>query len=146
MNKNVLRMNEKRTFGQMVSSMGNTLSLLIALVMLGVVWSLMTPFFLTGQNLMNLLMFASVMAIRASGLTVAMIIGGLDLSQNATGALTAIICALALEAGVSWVVILFMVIGLGLALAASVSYHLLCHTHRAQPAPQDNCASSSRHT
>jgi len=116
MDKNVLRMGEKRTFKNLISDMGNTLSLLIALILLGVVWSSMTPFFLTGKNLMNLLMFASVMAIRASGLTVAMITGGLDLSQNATGALTAIICALALGAGVHWVIILFMVIVLGLVL------------------------------
>lgn len=116
MDKNVSKMDEARTFKNVISDMGNTLSLLIALILLGFVWSMMTPFFLTGQNIMNLLMFASVMAIRSSGLTVAMIGGGLDLSQNATGALTAIICALALEAGVPWVVILFMVIGLGLVL------------------------------
>ncbi|MBT3318647.1 MAG: ABC transporter permease [Clostridia bacterium] len=116
MSKDVLRMNEKRTFKNVILDMGTTLSLLIALILLGIVWSSMTEFFLTGQNIMNLLMFASVMAIRASGLTVAMISGGLDLSQNATGALTAIVCALALEAGAPWVVILFMVIGLGLVL------------------------------
>ena len=65
---------------------------------------------------MNVLMFAGAMAIRSSGLTVAMIMGGLDLSQNATGALTAIVCALASIAGVpAWLVIL-MVLGFGLVL------------------------------
>ncbi len=53
MNKQVLRMNEKRTFGQMLSSMGNTLSLLIALIILGVVWSFMTPYFLTPKNIVS---------------------------------------------------------------------------------------------
>jgi ribose transport system permease protein len=45
-----------------------------------------------------------------------MIMGGLDLSQNATGALTAILCALALEAGVAWWIILFMVLACGIVL------------------------------
>lgn len=116
MSNDVLRMGEKRTVKHWISSMGNTLSLIIALVLIGLVWSLMTPHFLTGENIMNLFMFASVMAIRSSGLTVAMIVGGLDLSQNANGALTAIICALTLQAGVPWWVILFMAIGLGLVL------------------------------
>jgi ribose transport system permease protein len=116
MSNKVLRMNENPTFKQKMSRMGNTLSLLIALLVLGAVWAVMTPYFLTPQNIMNVLMFAGAMAIRSSGLTVAMIMGGLDLSQNATGALTAIICALASIAGApAWVVIL-MVLGSGLVL------------------------------
>ena len=118
MNKNVMRMNEKRTFGQMLSSMGNTLSLLIALIILGVVWSIMTPYFLTPKNIMNVLMFAGAMAIRSSGLTVAMILGGLDLSQNATGALTAIVCALASIAGAPWWLVILMVFVFGIGLGS----------------------------
>jgi len=107
---------EQRSIRQRVSGMGNTLSLIIALIVLCVVWGFLTPYFFTSKNLMNLLMFASAMAIRASGLTIAMIMGGLDLSQNATGALTAILCALALEAGVAWWIILFMVLACGIVL------------------------------
>ena len=118
MSNKVLRMNENPTFKQRLGSMGNTLSLLIALIVLSVVWSFMTPYFLTAKNIMNVLMFAGAMAIRSSGLTVAMIMGGLDLSQNATGALTAIVCALASIAGApAWLVIL-MVLGFGLALGS----------------------------
>lgn len=118
MSNKILRMNENPSFRQRLGNMGNTLSLLIALIVLGAVWALMTPYFLTPQNVMNVLMFAGAMAIRSSGLTVAMIMGGLDLSQNATGALTAIVCALASIAGVpAWIVIL-MVIGFGLILGS----------------------------
>jgi len=118
MSNQVLRMGEKRTIRQMLSSMGNTLSLLIALIVLGVVWAFMTPYFLTWDNVMNVLMFAGAMAIRASGLTVAMIMGGLDLSQNATGALVAILCALASTAGAPLWAVLLMVIGLGLVMGS----------------------------
>ena len=116
MSNEVLRIGEKRTLKHRLSSMGNTLSLLIALIILGVVWSIMTPYFLTAKNMMNLMMFAGAMAIRSSGLTVAMIMGGLDLSQNANGALAAILCALASVAGAPWWIVLLMVIGFGLIL------------------------------
>ncbi len=116
MSSEVCRTDERRTFGQRLSGMGNTLSLFIALIVLCIVWSIMTPHFLTAKNVMNVMMFAGAMAIRSSGLTVAMIMGGLDLSQNANGALTAILCALALGAGVAWWIVLFMVIACGLVL------------------------------
>ena len=82
MSNTILKMGEKRSFKQMLASMGNTLSLLIALIVLGAVWAVMTPYFLTVQNVMNVLMFAGAMAIRSSGLTVAMIMGGLDLDRK----------------------------------------------------------------
>lgn len=111
MDKKILRMNERPTFNQRLGNMGNTLSLFIALIVLCIVWAIMTPYFLTPKNLMNVLMFAGAMAIRSSGLTVAMIMGGLDLSQNATGALTAILCALASLAGApAWLVILMVLV------------------------------------
>lgn len=114
MSKDTLRMGEKNSLKQHFLNMGNTLSLSIALIVLGVVWSFMTPYFFTMVNLMNVLMFAAAMMIRASGLTVAMIMGGLDLSQNAVGALTAILCALVSVAGAPWWVVVLTVIGCGL--------------------------------
>ena len=75
MSNGILRMNEKTTLRHQLASMGNTLSLLIALIALGIVWAFMTPHFLTLQNMMNVLMFAGAMAIRSSGLTITMIMG-----------------------------------------------------------------------
>jgi len=114
----VLKMGEKSSLKHKLSEMGNTLSLLIALIILCVVWGFMTPYFFTLQNVMNVIMFAGAMAIRASGLTVAMIGGGLDLSQNANGALVAILCAMASAAGVPWYIVLGMVIVGGVTLGA----------------------------
>jgi ribose/xylose/arabinose/galactoside ABC-type transport system permease subunit len=99
-----------------VSAMGNTLSLAIALFLLCVVWAILSPYFLTLQNIMNVLMFASILAIRASGLTVSMILGGMDISQNAVGAVTALLCALVSAMGAPWWAILIMVILLGLSM------------------------------
>jgi ribose transport system permease protein len=93
---------------------GNTLSLTIALVALSAVWAVLSPYFLTMQNLMNVLMFASILAIRASGLTIAMILGGIDVSQNSVGAVAALLAALAASAGAPWWMVLLLVIGLSL--------------------------------
>ena len=100
------------------NDMGNTLSLAIALFILCVVWSFKSPYFLTMQNIMNILMFASILAIRASGLTVSMIMGGMDISQNAIGAVTALLCALVSASGAPWWAVIIMVFGLGLLMGA----------------------------
>jgi ribose/xylose/arabinose/galactoside ABC-type transport system permease subunit len=99
---------------QKISGMGNTLSLAIALVILSIVWGSLSPYFFTLQNIMNVLMFASILAIRASGLTIAMIMGGLDVSQNSIGAVTALLVALASASGLPWWIGLMLVIVLGL--------------------------------
>jgi len=101
---------------QKISDMGNTLSLAIALVILSIVWGSLSPYFFTLQNIMNVLMFASILAIRASGLTIAMIMGGLDISQNSIGAVTALLVALAANAGLPWWIGLILVIVLGLVM------------------------------
>ena len=106
---------ERLTIKQKISGLGNTVSLVIALLLLGSVWAIASPFFLTVQNIMNVLMFASILAIRASGLTVAMIMGGMDVSQNSIGAVAALISALVTETyGTSWLVSVLLVVVLGI--------------------------------
>jgi len=106
---------ENFTLKQRILGLGNTLSLAIALLLLCAVWMFATPYFFTVQNTMNVLMFASILAIRASGLTVAMIMGGMDVSQNSIGAVTALICALiAQQYGAPWWVSVILTLALGL--------------------------------
>lgn len=118
MDNNTLVVTKIRKFFRYLSNMGNTLSLSIALFLLCILWGSLSPYFLTVKNIMNVLMFASILAIRASGLTVSMIMGGLDISQNAVGAVTGLICTLASIAGAPWWVIILMVFGLGLLMGA----------------------------
>jgi len=99
---------------QRMSRLGSNFSLAIALGLLCLAWTLLSPFFLTLQNLMNILMFASILAIRASGLTVSMIMGGMDISQNAVGAVTGLLCALASQAGAPWWAVILLVVVLSL--------------------------------
>ena len=109
-----LTMNEMPTFFRRVTDLGNTLSLAIALFILCTIWTFLSPYFLTVQNIMNVLMFASILAIRASGLTVSMILGGMDISQNAVGAVTGLLCMLFSISGAPWWQVLILVVVLGL--------------------------------
>lgn len=118
MNDNTVEIGKTKIIAARIKAMGNTLSLGIALVLLSVVWAILSPYFLTLQNIMNVAMFASILAIRASGLTVSMITGGLDISQNAIGAVTALLCTLVSTAGAPFWVIILMVFGLGLLMGA----------------------------
>jgi len=114
MASNTLAMNEKPKLLRRITDLGNTLSLGIALFLLCAVWAIMSPFFLTLQNIMNVLMFASILAIRASGLTVSMILGGMDVSQNAVGAVTGLLAMLFSISGAPWWQVLILVVMLGL--------------------------------
>jgi ribose/xylose/arabinose/galactoside ABC-type transport system permease subunit len=112
----ILTMNERPKLFRSIMDLGNTLSLAIALFLLCGVWALLSPYFLTLQNVMNVLMFASILAIRASGLTVSMILGGMDISQNAVGAVTALLAILFSISGAPWWQVLILVVLLGLAM------------------------------
>ena len=118
MNKGTIAVTGMQKFLRKLSGMGNTLSLAIALVLLSTVWASLSPYFMTLKNVMNVFMFASILAIRASGLTVSMITGGLDISQNAIGAVTALLCALVSTAGAPFWAIILMVFALGLLMGA----------------------------
>lgn len=109
-------LSDTRSLGTRVKDLGNTLSLIIALVAICIVLTIVSPFFLTVKNIMNIFLFSSIAAIRAAGLTIAMILGGLDISQNAVGAVTAIIVALMSTAGSPWWVLIIMVFVLGVVM------------------------------
>ena len=114
-NNTTASISERLTLKGIISNMGNTFSLALALAGLCIVWIIATPHFLTVNNIMNILMFASILAIRASGLTIAMILGGLDISQNAIGAVSALLTAMAsVGSGMPWWVSILIMLAVGL--------------------------------
>jgi len=85
--------NSGRSLKEKILASGNNLSLLIALVAICIVMGFTSPFFWTVNNWMTLLLSGAILIIRASGVTPAMLTGGLDISQNAVGAFVAITVA-----------------------------------------------------
>jgi len=110
-----------------IREMGNNLSLIIAIIIMWVVLSFASPYFLTVENIMNILLLSSVVLIRASGATIAMITGGLDISQNAVGAVAGVVTAmisLNMNAPFGVLVIVAVLVGvvLGMANATLISF------------------------
>ncbi len=73
---------------------------LIGLILISIVFALMSPVFLTAPNLLNILQQSSINACIALGMTLVIISGGIDLSVGPVAALTAILGAAMLVAGV----------------------------------------------
>lgn len=75
------------------SALRDVLGLAIVFAVIFVVMALLSRFFLTGENLVNLLLATSILAIVAVFTTMLMISGGLDLSVGAVVALTGVLIA-----------------------------------------------------
>jgi len=100
--------NTKTVISEINRDWGTQLSLLGAIILLGIVFSILSPYFFTIKNLVNVGHYMSIMGILAAGCTVALIIGALDVSQFSNLALTATFCVLLDRAGVPiWVIFLF---------------------------------------
>ncbi len=107
-----------RTMKERLGSMGNNLSLIIALIIIFIVLSFASPYFLSLDNIMNILLASAIVIIRASGATIAMLTGGLDISQNAVGAVSGVLLATLSLQGVSLPILILLSIVLGLAMGA----------------------------
>lgn len=86
---------------------------LLALVLLSVVLSLLSPYFLTTENLLSIGLQTAIIAIIALGMVFVIISGGIDLSVGSIVALSGIITAQFLIAGVPLVLSLIAGIAAG---------------------------------
>lgn len=70
------------------------LTVLGAYILVFVVFSILSPYFLTVRNLMNIFMYSSVIGIAAIGTTLVLLTGGLDISVGAVIGLSGVISGL----------------------------------------------------
>jgi ribose/xylose/arabinose/galactoside ABC-type transport system permease subunit len=86
-----------RTFG------GNQARLLLGLILVWVVMSVLSPYFLTSSNFLNILVNASTLMILAAGATVTLIAGEIDLSIAAMEAfIGSAFAVLVVQQGLPW--------------------------------------------
>ena len=93
--------------------MKGNISTVIALIILCLIFGIASPYFFTFTNIMNIGTYASIMGTMASGLTVAMLLGGLDVSQYALSAFCGMILGMLYEAGLSPYLTMLVVILVG---------------------------------
>jgi ribose transport system permease protein len=90
------------------------ISRLIALVILIVVLSILSPYFLTWSNLVNVLRQASLQFMMSAGLTIVILTAGIDLSIGAVLGLAACVSASLISGG-------FVILGIASALLAGLA-------------------------
>ncbi|PKL21440.1 MAG: ribose ABC transporter permease [Spirochaetae bacterium HGW-Spirochaetae-4] len=98
------------------SVVNTQVTLVLALVILGVVFSTLSPVFFSVRNFLNVGISSSILGIMATGLTVAMLLGGLDISQYSVAAFAGLLTAVLLKAGSSIPVALLAVLACGVVL------------------------------
>lgn len=86
---------------------------LIGLLIIVVTFSLLSPVFLTVPNLLNILQQSSINGIIALGMTLVIISGGIDLSVGPTAALSAVLGATLMVAGVPVPLAIMATLGVG---------------------------------
>lgn len=100
--------------------------ILFALLATVLVFSSLTPTFLTASNLTNIVLQSSVNAIIAIGMTLVIILGGIDLSVGPVLALVAVVTATVMLHGTSIPVAILVGLGIGV-LAGLINGWLIAH-------------------
>lgn len=78
-----------------------------------ILFSILSPYFFTGNNILNIIVQSSVIAIIAIGETVVILTGGIDLSVGSNVALVSIVLGLLLVSGVAIPIAVLLAITIG---------------------------------
>ena len=90
-----------------------------AFLLVATVFSTLSPVFLTPGNFVNIANQTAIISILAFGMTMVMLAGGIDLSVGSIVSLSAVVCALILNAGVS------IPVAMGASILTGVSFGCL---------------------
>ena len=104
---------EKGGIRQFINNSGTSFSLLIALIIACAVYTIVSPkhVFFTMRNFSNILVNSSITSIMAAGCTVAMLLGGMDISQYAIATLASVVAALCIQSGMPvWLAVVLMLL------------------------------------
>lgn len=116
MNSKEEKTKQGQSFGKFFQQSGTTISLIIVYIIICIIFSFLSEYFLTVKNFLNIGTYASITGVMAAGVTVAMLLGHIDMSQYATLTIATMTVALMLQKN--------MPVGLTVAAAAAVG--ILC--------------------
>jgi len=107
-----------------------TLGPSIALIVMFIIYTTLSPYFLTPQNLTNVLVQSAPLLILATGQTFALLMGGLDLSQ---GSVVSVVSVVTAGVMMNYGLELGAVVGLGAGISIGLLNGLLVGRARIQP-------------
>jgi ribose transport system permease protein len=102
----------RRSAGSLLRRFGPLLGLLL----ISIILSFLSPYFLTFDNLINVFRQSSVNALLALGQLLVIITAGIDLSVGSILGLSCVLLAMLLKAGVPWPLAIAVALAIGLAL------------------------------
>ena len=104
--------------GRSASNLLQVVGILPILALIGILFALLTPNFLTTGNIVNIFRQASINIVLATGMTFVILTGGIDLSVGSILGVTAVVGVLtSLVPGVGWLAVpVALLVGLGLGL------------------------------
>ena len=96
------------------------MSLVIALIIVSVIFTIISPrhVFFSIRNVSNILVNSSITLIMAAGCTIAMLLGGMDISQYAVATLASVTAALCMENGMNVFIAILLLILISAAAGA----------------------------
>lgn len=97
---------------------GTTLSLILVYILMIVVFSTLSPYFLRVKNFTNILVYMSITGVMAAGVTVAMLLGAMDISQYAVATLSSVVAAQIIVHGGNLFLAIVVAIAVGMACGA----------------------------
>ncbi|MCU0454569.1 MAG: ribose ABC transporter permease [Bacteroidetes bacterium] len=118
-----------------MSSLVSRYGIALALVLEIVLFSLLSPFFFSAENLLNVTLQVSITAIIAAGMTFVILTGGIDLSVGSMVAFSGVVAALVLQSSLpfSAVAVLAMLAALAVGTISGWSAGWLVTRYRVAP-------------
>ena len=105
-----------KNFVKKLDFSGEISSIFLALIIMCLYFSFMSPYFFTVKNILNVTMNCSILGIMAAGLFISMVIGEIDVSQYSILALSTAVMAILMQSDM----------GVGLAITISMGVALIC--------------------
>ncbi len=102
----------------MISSLLKRFGIGLALILELVLFGILSPYFFTPDNLLNVSLQISITAIIAAGMTLVILTGGIDLSVGSIVACAGVLSTMALKVDVSFALALTFALAAGLLLGA----------------------------
>lgn len=99
--------------GNLSSDTRHKLSVGLVLILMMIIFSFVSPYFLKVDNLMTIALQAAITGITAYGMTYVLISGAVDLSLGSNIAFTSVVCALLIEAHVDMVLAICITLVVG---------------------------------
>jgi len=96
-----------------IKDSGTTLSLFFVYLILCAVFTILSPFFLTLNNFLNIGTYSSIIGVMAVGVTISMLLGAIDISQYSVATLSGMVAGILMSQGtnVFFVVLAALLVG-----------------------------------